>query len=39
MLVSGIIATASLTGILVLMLVSAVVLALVDKKVDAGRIH
>lgn len=39
MLVSGVIATAALSGVLVLMLVACAVLALIDKKVDAGRIH
>jgi hypothetical protein len=39
MLVSGIIATAGLSGVLVLLLVACAALALIDKKVDAGRIH
>ncbi len=39
MLVSGIVATASLAGILVVMFAAAVVLTLIDKKVDAGREH
>jgi hypothetical protein len=39
MLVSGIVATASLVGILVVMFAAAVVLTLIDKKVDAGREH
>jgi hypothetical protein len=39
MLVSGIVATASLVGILVAMFAAAVVLTLIDKKVDAGREH
>jgi len=39
MLVSGIIATAALSGILVALFAAAVILAMVDKKVDAGRIH
>lgn len=39
MVVSGIVATVSMVGILVVMFVAAVVLALVDKKVDAGREH
>ncbi len=39
MLVSGVIATAGLSGVLILLFVASLVLALVDKKVDAGRIH
>jgi hypothetical protein len=39
MLVSGIIATAGLSSVLVLLFVACAVLAVIDKKVDAGRIH
>ncbi len=39
MLVSGIVATASLVGVLVALFAVAVVLTLIDKKVDAGREH
>jgi hypothetical protein len=39
MLVSGIIATAGLSGVLILFLVACTVLTVIDKKVDAGRIH
>jgi hypothetical protein len=39
MLVSGIIATAGLSGILIALLAACVVLAIIDQKVDAGRIH
>lgn len=39
MLVSGIVATASMVGILVAVFVAGIVLAWIDKKVDAGRIH
>lgn len=39
MLVSGVVATASMVGILVAIFAASVVLALIDKKVDAGRIH
>lgn len=39
MLVSGIVATAGLVSVLVLLLVGALALAPVDKHVDAGREH
>lgn len=39
MLVSGIIGTASLVAVLVLLLVGGLALAVVDKKVDAHRQH
>lgn len=39
MLVSGIIGTASLVAVLVLLFVGGVILAIVDKKVDAQREH
>jgi hypothetical protein len=39
MLVSGVIATASLVGVLVLMFVLGVILTYIDNKVDVGRIH
>jgi hypothetical protein len=39
MLVSGIVATAGLVSVLVLLLVGALALAAVDKHVDAGREH
>lgn len=39
MFVSGVVATASLVGILLVLFAGAVVLALVDKHFDAGRIH
>ena len=39
MLVSGIIATASLVGILVALLVASLALILVDKHFDANRQH
>jgi hypothetical protein len=39
MFVSGVVATASLVGILVALFAAAVVLMMVDKKVDAGREH
>lgn len=39
MLISGIVATASLVAVLVLLFVGGLALALVDKKVDAHRQH
>lgn len=39
MFVSGVVATASLVGILVALFAAGIVLAMVDKKVDAGREH
>jgi hypothetical protein len=39
MMVSGVVATASLVGILGALLVVAVVLALVDKRFDGNREH
>lgn len=39
MLVSGIVATASMVGILVAVFAAGIVLAWIDKKVDAGREH
>lgn len=39
MLVSGIVATASMVGILVAIFAASIVLALIDKKVDIERIH
>jgi hypothetical protein len=39
MLVSGIVGTASLVAVLVLLLVGGVALAIIDKKVDAKREH
>lgn len=39
MLVSGVIATVSLVGVLALMFVLGMVLTYIDNKVDAGRIH
>lgn len=39
MLVSGIVATASLVAVLVLLFAGGLVLAAVDKRFDAGREH
>lgn len=39
MLVSGVIATVSLVGVLALMFVLGMVLTYIDNKVDVGRIH
>lgn len=39
MLVSGIVGTVSLVAVLILLFVGGVVLAIVDKKVDAQREH
>lgn len=39
MLISGIVATASLVAVLVLLLAGGLALALVDKKVDTHRQH
>lgn len=39
MVISGIVATASLVGVLVLLFVGGLALALVDKKLDAKREH
>ena len=39
MVISGIVATASLVGVLVLLFIGGLTLTLIDKKVDANREH